>query len=76
MIALHFVHDSPVLMLSTCSVLNALAAYVQYSYVSDDPSSLCSLVADRQYFYLQLDGRVLSQLVSDEDDDDMDDNSV
>jgi hypothetical protein len=28
------------------------------------------------YFYLQLDGRVLSQLVSDEDDDDMDDNSV
>eukprot|EP01033_Poteriospumella_lacustris_P008616 gene8617-6207_t len=55
MIALHFVHDSPVLMLSTCSVLNALAAYVQYSY---------------------LDGRVLSQLVSDEDDDDMDDNSV
>lgn len=43
MVALHFVHDSPVLMLSTCSVLNAMAAYVQYSYVSPWTRLICCI---------------------------------
>jgi MFS family permease len=44
MVALHFVHDSPILMLSTCSVLNAMAAYVQYSYL--DSKVLSQLAND------------------------------
>ncbi len=82
MIALHFVHDSPVLMLSTCSILNALAAYVQYSYVSSPFCFVLFLICisnDFDTIYktnTQLDSRVLSQLAADDDDDDDDDASV